>query len=107
MSKLAVIKTGGKQYFVKEKEKILVEKLEKKRGEKVIFDKVLLLKDGKNLKIGKPYIEGAKVVGKVISQKKGKKIIVFKYKPKKRYRKKIGHRQLFTEIEIEKISFRP
>ena len=99
----AVIKTGGKQYLVKEGEKIKIEKIEKKEGEEVEFKEVLFLeKDGK-IKIGKPLVEGAKVVGKVLKQGRSKKIIVFKYKPKTRYRKKKGHRQPFTEVLIEKI----
>ena len=99
----AVIKTGGKQYLVKEGEKIKIEKIEKKEGEEIEFKEVLFLeKDGK-VKIGKPLVEGAKVVGKVLKQGRSKKIIVFKYKPKTRYRKKKGHRQPFTEVLIEKI----
>ena len=99
----AVIKTGGKQYLVKEGEKIKIEKIEKKEGEEVEFKEVLFLeKDGK-IKIGKPLVEGAKVLGKVLKQGRSKKIIVFKYKPKTRYRKKKGHRQPFTEVLIEKI----
>jgi len=99
----AVIKTGGKQYLVKEGEKIKIEKIEKKEGEEVEFKEVLFLeKDGK-VKIGKPLVEGAKVLGKVLKQGRSKKIIVFKYKPKTRYRKKKGHRQYFTEVLIEKI----
>jgi len=99
----AVIKTGGKQYLVKEGEKIKIEKIEKKEGEEVEFKEVLFLeKDGK-VKIGKPFVEGAKVLGKVLKQGRSKKIIVFKYKPKTRYRKKKGHRQPFTEVLIEKI----
>lgn len=99
----AVIKTGGKQYLVKEGEKIKIEKIEKKEGEEVEFKEVLFLeKDGK-VKIGKPLVEGAKVLGKVLKQGRSKKIIVFKYKPKTRYRKKKGHRQPFTEVLIEKI----
>lgn len=99
----AVIKTGGKQYLVKEGEKIKIEKIEKKEGEEIEFKEVLFLeKDGK-IKIGKPLVEGAKVLGKVLKQGRSKKIIVFKYKPKTRYRKKKGHRQPFTEVLIEKI----
>ena len=99
----AVIKTGGKQYLVKEGEKIKIEKIEKKEGEELEFKEVLFLeKDGK-VKIGKPLVEGAKVLGKVLKQGRSKKIIVFKYKPKTRYRKKKGHRQPFTEVLIEKI----
>ncbi|MEM5778740.1 MAG: 50S ribosomal protein L21 [Candidatus Aenigmatarchaeota archaeon] len=100
---LAVIQTGGKQYLVSPGDKIKIEKINKKEGEEIIFDKVLLLEKGKQIKIGTPLVEGVKVIGKVLSQGKGKKIIVFKYKAKKRYKKKKGHRQPFTEIEILKI----
>ncbi len=100
---LAVIKTGGKQYLVKPGDKIKVEKLPKKEGEEIIFDQVLLIEDGKNVKIGKPLVENAKVKGKILEQGKGEKIIVFKYKAKKRYKKKMGHRQLYTLVEITEI----
>ena len=100
----AIIKTGGKQYKVKEGQELLVEKLEGKEGEKVTFENVLLIAKDKDVKIGTPTVSQAKVEGKIISQEKGKKIIVFKMKPKKRYRKKAGHRQLLTRVKIEKIS---
>lgn len=101
---LAVIKTGGKQYLVKPGEVIKVEKIKKEVGEEVIFEEVLLLqKDTGDLIIGNPYIKGAKVKGQVIEQGKDKKIIVFKYKPKKRYRKKQGHRQPYTLVKILQI----
>ena len=101
---LAVIKTGGKQYIVKPGDKIKVEKLEAEEGKEVIFSEVLLLEKSKKLEIGTPFVKGAKVGAKVLSQGKGKKLIIFKYKPKKRYKRKIGHRQRFTEIEILAIS---
>lgn len=100
---LAVIKTGGKQYLVTAGQKIKIEKIDKKIGEEIIFPEVLLLEKQKKLEIGTPLIEGAKVIGKVISQGKGKKLIIFKYKAKTRYKKKAGHRQPFTEVEILKI----
>lgn len=100
---LAVIKTGGKQYIVTPGQKIKIEKVDKKIGEEIVFSEVLLLEKEKELKIGDPFVEGAKVIGKVISQGKGKKVIVFKYKPKKRYKVKKGHRQPFTEVEITTI----
>ncbi len=101
---LAVIKTGGKQYLVQPGDKIKVEKLEAQEGSEVTFAEVLLSgKDGKT-EIGMPMVQGAKVTGKVISQGKGKKLIIFKYKPKKRYKRKIGHRQTFTEVQILSIS---
>ena len=98
---LAVIKTGGKQYKVSPGDKIKVEKLNSEK--EVVFNDVLLVEKNKKLQIGNPLIEGAKVTGKVLEQGKGKKVIVFKYKPKTRYKKKQGHRQLFTEVEITKI----
>lgn len=100
---LAVIKTGGKQYIVSPGEKIKIEKLNKKDGEEITFDEVLLAEKGKKIEIGNPLVKGAKVIGKVISQGKNKKVIVFKYKPKTRYKKKTGHRQFYTEVEIKSI----
>lgn len=100
---LAVIKTGGKQYIVAPGQKIKIEKLEKKDGDEVVFDQVLLLEKGKKVEIGNPLVDGTKVTGKILSQGKGKKVIAFKYKAKTRYHKKKGHRQPFTEIEITKI----
>lgn len=100
---LAVILTGGKQYLVTPGQKIKIEKLENKEGDEVVFDKVLLAQKGNKLEIGTPYVGGGKVLGKVLKQGRGKKIIVFKYKAKKRYHKKKGHRQDFTEVEIGKI----
>ena len=104
MTQLAVIKTGGKQYIVAPGQKIRIEKLDAKEGEEVVFDQVLLLEKNKKLDIGYPFIKDAKVIGKVSSQGKGKKVIVFKYKSKTRYKKKKGHRQPFTEVEILKIT---
>jgi large subunit ribosomal protein L21 len=102
----AVIKTGGKQYKVAEGDKIKVEKIEAEEGAKVEFSDVLLISDeiGKEIKIGSPFVEGAKVEGEVLRQGRGDKIIIFKYKPKKRYQKKAGHRQHFSEVEIKKIA---
>lgn len=101
----AVIKTGGKQYRVQEGEVLKLEKLAADTGETVEFDQVLAVKTDDGLKVGAPYVEGARVQGKVLGQGKAKKIIVFKYKPKKNYRKKQGHRQPFTSVRIEKIMF--
>jgi len=100
---LAVIETGGKQYLVSPGDKIKIEKLDKKEGDKVTFSDVLLVEKNGKAKLGTPKVEGAKVEGKVLKQGKGEKIIVFKYKPKKRQKTKKGHRQPFTEVEIEKI----
>jgi len=101
---LAIIKTGGKQYLVTPGQKIKIEKIEKKEGSEITFNEVLLLERNKKIEIGTPLIRGTKVVGKVIRHSKGKKIIIFKYKAKTRYKKKAGHRQPFTEVEIIKIS---
>ena len=97
---LAIIKTGGKQYLVKPGDKIKVEKIDKKEGEAFVFSDVLLVEKNRKLEIGNPIVKDAKVEAKVLSHGRGDKIIVFKYKPKKRYSRKIGHRQLYTEIEI-------
>ncbi|MCD6270714.1 50S ribosomal protein L21 [bacterium] len=99
----AVIKTGGKQYLVAPGDKIKVEKIEDEKGKEIVFDKVLLLEKNRKLEIGTPFVSGAKVVAKVLEQGKGKKITVFKYKAKKRYKVKKGHRQPYTEVEILKI----
>lgn len=101
----AVIKTGGKQYRVQVGETLRLEKLDAEVGETVAFDQVLALKTEEGLKVGTPLVEGAKVEARVLSQGKAKKIIVFKYKPKKNYRRKQGHRQPFTSVRIEKIVF--
>jgi large subunit ribosomal protein L21 len=101
---LAIIRTGGKQYIVAPGQKIKIEKIDKKEGNEITFDEILLLEKNKKVEIGAPFVKGAKVVGKIISQGKAKKVIVFKYKPKTRYKKKKGHRQPFTEIEIKSIS---
>ena len=101
---IAIIKTGGKQYIVTPKQKIKIEKLKKKEGSEVTFSEVLLLEKGNKVEIGTPTVKGAKVIGKVLKQAKAKKVIIFKYKPKKRYKKKTGHRQPFTEVEISKIT---
>jgi large subunit ribosomal protein L21 len=98
----AIIETGGKQYKVEEGQVIYVEKLNVQDGETVTFDKVLLVK-GDTVKVGNPFVEGATVTGKVEKHGRSKKIIVFKYKPKKNYRKKQGHRQPYTKVTIEKI----
>ena len=99
----AIIETGGKQYRVQEGDVVRVEKLDIAAGETIKFDKVLLIADDGNLKVGKPYVDGAVVEGTVENQGKAKKIIIFKYKPKKDYRKKQGHRQPYTQVKIEKI----
>jgi|SRR6056297_1786710 len=100
----AVMATGGKQYIVEEGNIIKVEKLDAKEGEKVKFEQVLMLEKDGEYQIGQPLVKNSYVEGKVLKQGKAKKIVVFKYKPKKKYQKKLGHRQSFTEIRIEKIS---
>ena len=100
----AIIKTGGKQYKVKEGEILKVEKLPVNEGETVEFDRVLAVSDENGeVEFGQPVLENCKVSGRVIEQGKNKKIVVFKYKPKKRYRKKMGHRQPYTKVLINDI----
>ena len=99
----AVIVTGGKQYTVSEGDVLYIEKLEVEAEATVEFKKVLAVLDGENSKIGAPVVEGAAVEAKVIKNGKGKKIDVLKYKAKKNEKKKIGHRQDYTKIQIEKI----
>jgi len=99
----AIIETGGKQYRVKEGDVIFIEKLEAEAEEKIKFDKVLAVL-GDDPKIGTPYVKGATVSGKVIKTGKSKKIIVFKMRPKKGYRRKQGHRQPYTKVQIDKIT---
>ncbi len=99
----ALIETGGKQYRVKEGDTIYVEKLAAEEGETVRFEKVLLIGREEGTIIGKPTVDGASVIGKVEEHGKGKKIRVFKYKPKKNYKRTYGHRQPYTKVKIEKI----
>ncbi|HHT36545.1 MAG: 50S ribosomal protein L21 [Candidatus Wallacebacter cryptica] len=99
----AVVETGGKQYRVAEGDTILVEKLNVPVGEQVVLDRVLLVGGNGGVKVGTPTVADAKVIAKVADQGKGKKVIVFKYKAKKNYRKKTGHRQPFTKLVVEKI----
>lgn len=100
----AVIKTGGKQYCVQQGDVIFVEKLNAQADEAVTFDEVLLIGGEGEAKVGKPVVAGAKVQGKVISQVKSRKIVVYKYKAKKNERKKQGHRQPYTKVEITAIN---
>lgn len=99
----AVMESGGKQYRVEKDDIVFLEKLEAKEGDSVSFDKVLLISNEEGIEIGKPYIENAKVEAKVLENGKAKKIIVYKYKAKKNYRKKQGHRQPFTKVQINSI----
>jgi large subunit ribosomal protein L21 len=100
----AIIETGGKQYRVQEGDEIVIEKLEAGEGEAVVFDQVLAAGEGADVKVGTPVIEGAAVNAKVVENGKGKKVVIYKYKAKKDYRKKKGHRQPFTKVVIESIS---
>lgn len=99
----AVIKTGGKQYKVSEGDILNFEKIEGNKGDAVSFDKVLLVSNDDDVKIGTPFVEGAKVVGEIISQIRGPKITVFKMKRRKGYSKKTGHRQDLTNLKIKEI----
>lgn len=99
----AIIRTGGKQYRVNEGDIIAVEKLEAEEGATVDFEDVLLI-GGDETKVGTPTVSGAKVSAKVLAQTRDRKVIVYKYKPKKGYHKKNGHRQQITKVQIEKIS---
>lgn len=99
----AVIEACGKQYKVEEKDVVFFEKLDTEEGKKVTFDKVILVSDDGKVQVGNPYVKGVKVEGKVVAHGKGKKIIVFKMKAKKNERKKQGHRQPYTKVEITSI----
>ena len=99
----AIIESCGKQYKVAEGDVVFFEKLDAEDGKKVTFDKVILVSEEGKVQVGNPYVKGVKVEGKVVSHGKGKKIIVFKMKPKKNYRRKQGHRQPYTKVEITSI----
>ncbi|MBB6451913.1 large subunit ribosomal protein L21 [Salirhabdus euzebyi] len=99
----AIIETGGKQLRVEEGQEVFIEKLGVEAGETVTFDKVLVV-GGDDTKIGAPYVDGATVTAKVEKEGRAKKITVFKYKPKKNYKRKQGHRQPYTKVTIEKIN---
>jgi large subunit ribosomal protein L21 len=100
---LAIIESGGKQYIVSKESKIQVEKLDGEVGDTLKLDKVLMTADGSNVSLGKPYISGAAVEAKILRQARSRKVVVLKYKSKSKYRRKQGHRQSFTELEITKI----
>ena len=99
----AIIETGGKQYKVAEGDVVFFEKLDTEEGKKVTFENVVLVSDEGKVQVGTPYVKGVKVEGKVVSHGKAKKIIVYKMKPKKNYRRKYGHRQPYTKVEITSI----
>lgn len=100
----AVVETGGKQFRVQEGDVVFVEKLNAEPETTVTLDKVLLVSNGNTINVGAPYVDGASVSAKVLAQGKAKKVIVFKFKPKKGYKRKQGHRQLYTKLQIEKIN---
>ena len=99
----AIIVTGGKQYKVAEGDTLYIEKLDVEAGENIVFDKVLAILDGDKATFGTPVVEGAKVEASVVKNGKGKKVMIFKYNPKKGYRKRQGHRQPYTKVTIGKI----
>jgi large subunit ribosomal protein L21 len=100
----AIIETGGKQYKVAEGDEIFIEKLNGEEGSEVVFDRVLAVSDGESLKVGAPLLDGATVKGKILKNGKAPKIIVFKFKAKKGYRRKQGHRQHYTKVAIGAIT---
>ena len=99
----AIIKTGGKQYKVAEGSEIIIEKLDAAEGDSVTFEEVLAVGEGADLKVGRPFVEGAKVTASVVKNGKGPKIRILKYRHKTNYRRRQGHRQPFTKVKIEKI----
>ena len=99
----AIIESCGRQYKVAEGDVVFFEKLDAEEGKKVTFDNVVLVSDDKKVEVGTPYVKGVKVEGKVVSHGKGKKVLVYKYKAKKNYRRTQGHRQPYTKVEITKI----
>jgi len=100
----AVIETGGKQYRVTPGDRLLVDRVPGEAGDTVTFDRVLLVVDNDNILVGRPLVEGARVEGKIVRQTRGRKVIVFKFRPKQRYRRKRGHRQYYTEVLVEHIT---
>ncbi len=100
----AIIETGGKQYRVEEGSTIRVEKLPAEKGETVTFDRVLFCKNGEGVKVGTPHLDNCQVEGKIVNNGRGRKITVYKYKPKKNYSRKQGHRQPYSDVKIEKIN---
>jgi large subunit ribosomal protein L21 len=103
MANLAIIKTGGKQYIAAPGKKLKIEKLPQEEGSDIEFNEVLLVESDKGTEIGAPFIEGVKVKGKILKQGKSKKLVIFKFKAKKREKTKKGHRQPFSEVEITSI----
>ena len=99
----AIVETGGKQYQLEEGRYVDIELLEGEKDSKVVFDKIVMIVNGKKSKVGQPYVAGASVEGKIMLHDKAKKVIVYKQRPKKGYRKKQGHRQGYTRVMISKI----
>jgi len=99
----AIVETGGKQYQVEEGRYVDIELLDGEKDSKVVFDKIVMVVNGKKSKVGQPYVTGASAEGKIVLHGKAKKIIVYKQRPKKGYRKKQGHRQGYTRVMISKI----
>ncbi len=99
----AIIETGGKQYKVAEGDTLFIEKLDQEAGDAIVFDKVLAIL-GDEAKIGTPVVEGATVDASIVKNGRGKKVMIFKYKPKKGYRRRQGHRQPYTKVQIGKIN---
>ena len=99
----AIVETGGKQYQVEEGRYVDVELLDGEKDAKIVFDKIVMIVNGKKSKVGQPYVSGASAEGKIVLHDRAKKIIVYKQRPKKGYRKKQGHRQGFTRVMISKI----
>jgi large subunit ribosomal protein L21 len=99
----AVVSTGGKQYKVQKGETLRIEKIAGEVGTKVVFDKVLMVAEGENIRVGQPVVENATVQASIVEQDKARKILVFKYKRRKRYRRKQGHRQPYTAVRIDGI----
>jgi large subunit ribosomal protein L21 len=99
----AVIQTGGKQYRVAQGDDLILEKLPGQVGDPVVFDRVLMTSDGENVQVGKPYLENTKVMGRLKRQDKSKKVVVFKFKRRKGFRRTKGHRQPFSLVRIESI----
>jgi len=100
---LAIIESGGKQYLITPKSKIQVEKLEGQVGDTIKFEKVLLLSRNNKVELGKPFVPAVLLEAKIVKQSRSKKLVIFKYKSKSRYRRKQGHRQHYTELEFEEV----
>ena len=103
MSAYAVIQTGGKQYRVARGDEVRFERLDGEVGETIAFDRVLLTSDGETIQVGRPFVENSEVVGRITHHGKGKKVMIYKFKRRKDYRRKKGHRQQFTLVRIEDI----